>query len=98
MADTKISALTALTGANVATDDALAIVDTSATTTKKITAEEYRKYVLTPRGALVKLAANLTAQNFSAGPFIGWTAEVYDTDSIHDNTTNNSRLSVPSGW
>lgn len=26
-----------------------------------------------------------------------WDAEEYDTDSIHDNATNNSRLTVPSG-
>lgn len=37
MADAKISALTALTGANIATDDEIAIVDTSATATKKTT-------------------------------------------------------------
>ena len=37
MADAKISALTALTGANIATDDELPIVDTSVTTTKKTT-------------------------------------------------------------
>lgn len=44
MANTKISALTALTGANVAPDDdVLAIVDTSVTTTKKITVTEFRK-------------------------------------------------------
>lgn len=42
MADTKISALTALTGANVADDDVFPIVDTSVTTTKKITAAESR--------------------------------------------------------
>ena len=40
MADLKISALTALTGANTATDDVLPIVDTSATETKKITRNE----------------------------------------------------------
>lgn len=41
MADTKISGLTALTGANVDTAaDVLAIVDDSVTTTKKITAAE----------------------------------------------------------
>lgn len=42
MANTKISALTALTGANLATDDAFAVVDTSATATKKITVAELR--------------------------------------------------------
>lgn len=41
MADVKISALTALTGANVDNSaDILAIVDTSATTTKKILVQE----------------------------------------------------------
>lgn len=41
MADTKISGLTALTGANVTSaDDVLPIVDTSATQTKKITVDE----------------------------------------------------------
>lgn len=43
MADTKISALTALTGANVDTAaDVLPIVDTSVTTTKKILIDELR--------------------------------------------------------
>ena len=45
MADTKISALTSLTGAGAAQDDVLAIVDTSAATTKKITREEFFKSV-----------------------------------------------------
>lgn len=45
MADTKISALTSLTGANAAQDDLLAIVDTSVATTKKITREEFFKSV-----------------------------------------------------
>lgn len=42
MANNPISAFTALAGASVATDDVYAIVDTSVTTTKKITAEENR--------------------------------------------------------
>jgi hypothetical protein len=40
MADTKVSALTALTGAGTATNDVLPIVDTSATTSKSITVAE----------------------------------------------------------
>jgi uncharacterized protein YaiE (UPF0345 family) len=43
MADKKISELTALTGAGVAADDVLAIVDTSATETKKISVSEIFK-------------------------------------------------------
>jgi len=45
MANTKISALTALTGANVAANDALPIVDTNVTTTKKIDASELKIYM-----------------------------------------------------
>ena len=45
MANTKISALTALTGADAAQNDVLAIVDTSTATTKKITREELFKSV-----------------------------------------------------
>lgn len=41
MADTKISDLTSLTGAGAAQDDLLAIVDVSASTTKKITRQEF---------------------------------------------------------
>lgn len=41
MADAKISALTSLTGAGAAQDDLLAIVDVSASTTKKITRNEF---------------------------------------------------------
>lgn len=40
MADKKITALTALVGADVADADVFAVVDVSATETKKITAEE----------------------------------------------------------
>jgi hypothetical protein len=45
MANTKISALTALTGANVAANDALPIVDTNVATTKKIDASELKTYM-----------------------------------------------------
>jgi hypothetical protein len=46
---------------------------------------------------MVKKAADQTGANYSAGAMIAWDAEVYDTDSIHDNATNNTRLTVPSG-
>ena len=46
MANTKISALTALTGADLANDDAFAVVDTSATATKRITFAELKLGIL----------------------------------------------------
>lgn len=60
-----------------------------------------RKAVLSnifkPRGALVYLSANQSIPN-SSSTAINFDAETYDTDSIHDNVTNNSRLTVPTGW
>ena len=53
MADKKITALTALVGADVADTDVFAVVDVSATETKKITAEE--------------LAVAVAAQGLNAG-------------------------------
>lgn len=53
----------------------------------------------TPRfmGAQVYLSGSTSAQNYSAGTAIAFAAENYDTDSFHDNVTNNSRLTIPSG-
>lgn len=48
------------------------------------------------RGCLVKKSADQTA-DFSAGVAIPWDVEDYDTDTIHDNVTNNTRFTVPSG-
>ena len=53
MADKKITALTALVGADVADTDVFAVVDVSATETKKITAEE--------------LSVSIAAQGLNAG-------------------------------
>jgi hypothetical protein len=53
-----------------------------------------------PRGALVKKAADQTAANYVGGAVVAWDSEgagCYDTDSIHDNVTNNSRLTTPPG-
>lgn len=47
------------------------------------------------RGALVALASNITAVDYTAGVAIPFDAETYDTDTIHDNVTLNTRLTVP---
>lgn len=48
------------------------------------------------RGALVsKNNAQSVPDNTNAA--VSWETEEYDTDSIHDNATNNSRLTVPTG-
>ncbi len=67
MADQKISELTALTGANVADDDAIAIVDTSATETKKIVFSELKNALDTATGFVRitgdTMTGNLTVPN-----------------------------------
>ena len=48
------------------------------------------------RGALVKKSANQSISN-GADNTLTFDQEEYDTDAIHDNSTNNERLTVPSG-
>lgn len=47
-------------------------------------------------GALVTKSANQSISN-NTNTALSWNSEGYDTDSFHDNSTNNSRLTVPSG-
>lgn len=46
---------------------------------------------------MVRKAANQTAVDYSALTTLTWDQEVYDDGGWHDNVTNNTRLSVPSG-
>ena len=66
MADKKISELTALTGANVATDDQLVIVDTSAALTKSITIDEFKNALDTATG-FVRITGDTMTGNLSMG-------------------------------
>lgn len=88
MADSKISALTALTGATIATNDELAIVDTSAVETKRITVTEFLTGILgstSITGATVTTSQPLLnlAQTWNAGAvtFTGLKFNVTDTAS-----------------
>jgi hypothetical protein len=90
MADKKISDFTA--AATVASTDLLEI-ETAGGNSRKITVANFKAH----RGALVKKSADQTGANYTTATAIAWDAEEYDTDSIHDNVTNNSRLTVPAG-
>lgn len=80
MANAKISDLTALTGANTATGDVLAIEDISAAQTKKITRDELASAIAT--------AVGLTLAS-SSGP----TTLVFKEDT--DNGTNKVTITAP---
>lgn len=105
---TKISDLTALLAASVdPAADLVPVVDMSAAgaaRNKKMTFDELATAMgdilaAAPsyRGAMVKKAADETGANFTTAAAIAWDAEEEDTDAFHDNVTNNSRLTVPSG-
>lgn len=95
MADTKISALTALTGATVDTAaDLLPIVDTSVTTTKKITVDELRIALLSNTALTNSIAADVllnNASNYFTGPTVaqGTTGTWFASGSVLLLDTNN---------
>jgi hypothetical protein len=49
------------------------------------------------RGCRVKKGSNQTAANYSTATAISWDSEDFDTDAIHDTSSNQDRLTVPSG-
>jgi hypothetical protein len=49
------------------------------------------------RGALANNSGDLTGQNFSTAAAVPFDQDVYDTDDIHDTSSNTSRLTVPAG-
>lgn len=46
---------------------------------------------------MAKRSAALAAQDWTAGGIISWDAEILDAGGWHDNSTNPSRMTVPSG-
>lgn len=70
MADSKISALTALTSSTAATNDVLPIVDTSEVTTKKIGLSDICEFVSASSAITTLLAAkaNLASPTFTGTP------------------------------
>ena len=109
MADTKISALTALTGADVDTAaDVLAIVDTGVTTTKKILIDELRIALGIATQAQQETGTSLVTtvtpgrQHFHASAAKAWgqfdsggnVAGSYNVTSITDSGTGNWSVTI----
>lgn len=80
MADTKVSALTSLTKSTVATNDVLPIVDTSATTTKKITYQE----LLQPLDSQFRVAGSSDSTKLLAFEVGGFTTATTRTVTVPD--------------
>lgn len=84
MADAKISELTALTGANVATDDELPIVDTDAGSTKRIIASELLNYI---NANLARTVTTVTTTNASFAPSATFETVVLNHASVDIDIT-----------
>ena len=92
MADTKLSGLTALTGANVAPlTDLVYIDDISVTTSKKITVEEL--------GIAINRNPNATSQALSDGASVDWDTDLgtVATWTIAGNRTMNAPTNLNVG-
>lgn len=49
------------------------------------------------QGVLVKKSVNQTGANYTGSVAIAWDAEEYDDNTFHDNSTQNTRITIPSG-
>jgi hypothetical protein len=70
--------------------------DTSSTLKADQSSFAIRAFDLTS-GAQVKKASDQTTANYTSLTAMAFDSEVYDVGSWHDNSTDNSRLTVPSG-
>ena len=91
MVDLKITELDALT--TVLGEDLLAIVDdpTGTASTKKIRTDDFQRTWHV--GCRVYHNADQSIDNSSATK-LAFNSEVFDTDTMHDNSTNNSRITI----
>ena len=56
------------------------------------TLEQLERYAFSGAKAVMTVDQTLTTAAYTA---VNWAAEEYDTDTYHDNSTNNDRLTVP---
>jgi len=59
--------------------------------------EKWQRLLRGHRGALVKKSADQTGADYSAGVYMTWDTETYDTSTFHDTATNTERFTIPKG-
>ena len=87
-------------GGVTVTGNSMVIPPYSAAILQRITDDSWNLIrIIEPRqrGAIVKKSSTQTSANYSTATAVAWDAEISDTDTIHDNSTNNMRLTVPAG-
>ena len=89
-----ISATAASTVARLAvgSNDQILVADSTASTGLKWAAPSAAAF----SGCRLSIANTFAVSNTTLTT-IGWTAETFDTDTYHDNSTNNSRITIPTG-
>lgn len=69
---------------------------------QNLTVADWNTSIVANMEALAKppacLAVRTSGATFSTGDPITFPAEEFDTHSLHDTTTNTSRITVPAGW
>jgi hypothetical protein len=90
-----------IVGTGSGTFDNLPIGTTAQVLTADTTVSPYKVKWATPGSAAFSgcrlSIANTFAVSNATLTTIGWTAETFDTDTYHDNSTNNSRITIPTG-
>lgn len=75
---------------------------TPATVGGPITAGMYNQLtnllINAPIARVTKSAAQSTSGTIGANTAVGWDTETYDPQVLHDNVTNNTRITIPVGW
>lgn len=89
---TKFSGATSVTSGDLSGD-----ISTSGTLVTTIGSAKVTPTKLSPSDVNVTLAADQTAANYTSFTAIPFDSEAFDDGSWHDNSTNNTRLTVPSG-
>ena len=88
-----------IVGTGSGTFDNLPIGSTGQVLTADTTVSPYKVKWASAGAGFVGAQLTKTAQSVATGDYyaVTWDSEAFDTDSFHNNSTNNSRVTIPSG-